>query len=133
MRQPTKVLLVDDDAGFLHATSLMLKDAGFDVVTAQDAQSGLAALLEHRPDVAVIDVIMNRPDEGFVLARAIRAERMLADVKVLVLTAAGERYQMAFEPDEQWLPVDRVLEKPIEAERLIAEIARAAAGPGPKE
>jgi len=118
-----KVLLVDDDVGFLKATSLMLQHLGFDVITAEDGQTGLVAAREHHPDVIIVDVIMTRPDEGFALARAIRADSHLADTRILVLTAAGQQYQMLFEPDEQWLPVDKVLEKPIDGNDLADEIA----------
>jgi len=123
MTAKPKVLLVDDDAGFLRATSLVLEQAGYQVLTAQDGRAGLAAAREHRPDVVVVDVIMRRPDEGFALARAIRSDADLAATKMLVLTAAGEHYQMLFEPDEQWLPVAKVLEKPTTGEELIGEIS----------
>jgi len=123
MTDKQKVLLVDDDAGFLKATSLVLQHAGYDVITAQAAQAGLAAAREHLPDVIIVDVMMARPDEGFALARALRADDDLADARILVLTAAGRQYQMLFEPDEQWLPVDKVLEKPIAGDALADEIA----------
>jgi CheY-like chemotaxis protein len=118
-----KVLLVDDDVAFLKATSLLLEQAGYTVFTAEDGRSGLAAAREHKPDVMVVDVIMTRPDEGFALARAIRADAALADVKMLVLTAVGQHYQMLFEPDEQWLPVAKVLEKPTTGDALVGEIS----------
>ena len=122
MTRKPKVLLVDDDVAFLKANSLLLEAAGFEVVTAEDGRAGLAAAREHKPDVIVTDVIMSRPDEGFALARAIRADDELAGVKLLVLTAAGQRYQMLFEPDDLWLPVDKVLEKPATGDELAAEI-----------
>ena len=122
MTRKPKVLLVDDDVAFLKANSLLLEAAGFEVVTAEDGRVGLAAAREHKPDVIVSDVIMSRPDEGFALARAIRADDELAGVKLLVLTAAGQRYQMLFEPDDLWLPVDKVLEKPATGDELAAEI-----------
>lgn len=123
MCEKAKVLLVDDDAGFVKATSLVLEQAGYDVATAHDGPSGLTAAREHKPDVVVVDVMMNRPDEGFALARAIRADADLADVKMLVLTAVAQRYGMMFEPDEQWLPVAKVLEKPTSADELVSEIS----------
>ena len=123
MTEKHKVLLVDDDVGFLKATSLVLQHAGYDVITAEGVQAGLAAAREHHPDVIIVDVMMARPDEGFILARAIRADGALAGTKVLVLTAAGRQYQMLFEPDEQWLPVAKVLEKPITGDDLADEIA----------
>lgn len=121
------VLLVDDDVGFLTATSLVLEHAGYRVVTAEDGRAGLAAAREHKPDAAVIDVVMKRPDEGFALARAIRADAELAHITLFILTAVGQHYQMLFEPDEQWLPVDKVLEKPITGDQLADEISAALA------
>ena len=123
MTAKPRVLLVDDDVAFLKATSLMLEHEGYQVYVAEDGQSGLAAAKEHKPDVAVVDVIMKRPDEGFVLARAIRGDADLADMKVLILTGAGQHYQMLFEPDDQWLPVAKVLEKPTTAAALAREIS----------
>ncbi|MGB2824016.1 MAG: response regulator [Phycisphaerae bacterium] len=122
------VVLVDDDVAFLTATSLMLRDAGYNVITAEDGRSGLAAVREHKPDVVVIDVIMGRPDEGFALARAIRADADLAGVRMLMLTAVGKQYEMLFEPDDLWLPVEKVLEKPIMADELAREIETLLAG-----
>ena len=123
MPRTPKVLLVDDDVGFLQANSLLLAAAGYEVHTAQDGRAGLAAAREQRPDVVLIDVMMTRPDEGFALARAIRADDRLADTRLLIVTAAGERYQMLFEPDEQWLPVDKVIEKPTSGDELVAEVS----------
>lgn len=124
-----KVLLVDDDAAFLRATALMLEQAGYEVLTAQDGPSGLATARQHKPEVVILDVIMNRPDEGFALARAIRADAALAHAKLVVLTAVGQRYGMLFEPDDQWLPVDKVLEKPTSGDELAGEIAALLAEP----
>ena len=123
MSEQAKVLLVDDDLAFLKATSLVLAQAGYHVLTAPDGRAGLAAARQHKPDVVVIDVIMNRPDEGFALARAIRADADLAETKMLVLTAVGQHSPMLFAPDELWLPVAKVLEKPTTAEALIREIS----------
>jgi len=122
------VVLVDDDVAFLTAMSLVLRDGGYNVITAEDGRSGLAAVREHKPDVAAIDVIMGRPDEGFALARAIRADADLAGVRLLLLTAVGRRYEMLFEPDDLWLPVDKVLEKPITGDELAREIETLLAG-----
>jgi len=123
------VLLVDDDPGFLTANSLLLEHAGFRVITAESGRAGLAAARANKPDVVVLDVMMERPDEGFILARAIRADRRLAGVKVLVVTAAAQRYQMLFEPDELWLPVTKVIEKPTAGDELVKEIANLLAVP----
>lgn len=127
------VLLVDDDPGFLAANSLLLEHAGLRVITAESGRAGLAAARANTPDVIVLDVMMERPDEGFVLARAIRADRRLAGVKMLVVTAAAQRYQMLFEPDELWLPVTKVIEKPMAGDELVKEITNLLAVSQPRQ
>jgi len=121
MSRRSKLLLVDDDEAFLKASSLMLRDAGYDVFTAPDGKAGLAAAREHKPDVVIA------------LVRAIRADADLSDTKMLMLTAAGQQYQMLFEPDDLWLPVDKVLEKPLSGEELVGEIAALLGGPAGQE
>ncbi len=116
------VLLVDDDPGFLTANSLLLEHAGFRVATAESGRAALAAARAQKPDLMVIDVMMGRPDEGFALARAVRADHRLAGVKMLIVTAAAQRYQMLFEPDDLWLPVAKVIEKPTAGDELVKEI-----------
>ena len=128
-----KVLLVDDDAAFLKAIGLVLAQAGYTVFTAEDGKAGLAVAREHKPDAIVIDVVMKRPDEGFALSRAIRADADLSRAKMLILTAVGQHYQMLFEPDEQWLPVAKVLEKPITGDALASEISALLAAPTQSE
>ncbi len=65
---------------------------------------------------------LRRPDEGFALARALRGDPALAAAKLLIVTGAAQRYQMLFEPDDLWLPVDKVLEKPASGDDLVREI-----------
>ncbi len=129
MNDKPLVLLVDDDAGFLAANKLLLEHAGFRVATAEDGRAGLAAARAEKPDVVVIDVMMRRPDEGFALARAIRADRTLAGTKMLVVTAAAQQFQMLFEPDDLWLPVAKVMEKPTAGDELVREVSNLLAVP----
>ena len=63
-----------------------------------------------------------RPDEGFAVARAIASDPGLDGMKVVLLTGVGDHYDMFFEPDDNLLPVDRVLEKPVEADELVRTI-----------
>lgn len=122
MTSGRKILLVDDDAAFADATALILKQAGYDTLTAQSGKEGLAVAREHRPDLMILDVMMGRPDEGFAVARVIASDPDLAGMKVLLLSAVGERYDMFFEPDDNLLPVDKVLEKPVDADELLKTI-----------
>ena len=119
---PKTILLVDDDQVFVAANKLLLQDAGYSVSVAYDGRSGLELARSSKPDLVILDVIMGTPEEGFELCRRLRADESLKDCRLLMLTAVGQTFQMAFEPDGMWLPADRFLEKPIDPEKFVAEV-----------
>ncbi|HSW31857.1 MAG TPA: sigma-54 dependent transcriptional regulator [Longimicrobiales bacterium] len=57
-----KILIIDDDAGLRKSLSLILSDAGYDVVVAEDGEAGLTAAAEQGPDLILCDVRMPRLD-----------------------------------------------------------------------
>lgn len=118
------ILLVDDDREFVAAHKLLLEQAGYKVIVAYDGQSGLQSARAEKPDVVILDVIMGSPEEGFEVCRRMRDDPALEASRLVVLTAVGQAFQMAFEPDSLWLPADRVLEKPIDPDTLLAEVAQ---------
>lgn len=121
---PHRILLVDDDREFVAAQRLLLEQAGYQVSAAHDAGSGLELARAEKPDLVILDIIMGTPEEGFELCRDLRADESLSGSRLLVLSAVGQKFQMAFEPDGMWLPADRFLEKPIDPETLIAEVEK---------
>jgi len=129
MRKQT-ILIVDDDPDYLDANRAVLESAGFDVQTAGTAEEALKLLQSFSPDVAILDVIMDEPDSGFKLARQIRGNRKTRNVRIVLLTALndvnrekGIAYRFSDgDRDESWLPVDRVLNKPVRPSKLAAVV-----------
>jgi DNA-binding NarL/FixJ family response regulator len=83
-----RVVLADDSVLLREGISRLLVEAGFDVVAqAGDGASLLAAIREHQPDVAIVDIRMppTHTDEGLRAAEAIRAEHGTA-IGILVLS-----------------------------------------------
>ncbi len=119
------ILLVDDDRELVAAHKLLLEQAGYKVIVAYDGQSGLQSARAEKPDVVILDIIMGSPEEGFEVCRSMRDDPALKESRLLVLSAVGQKFQMAFEPDSLWLPADRVLEKPIDPDTLLAEVEQA--------
>jgi CheY-like chemotaxis protein len=127
MTQKKPVLIVDDDADFLAATSLALEAAGFEVHTAGNSSEAMEIAARVSPGVAILDVVMEKPDAGFVLARKLKTDNRTKEIRLVILSSINEinkqkglkfRYSNG-DRDEQWLPVDRVLEKPIKPEKLV--------------
>ena len=130
-----RVLLVDDDVDFLEINRMTLERAGFEVLTADTADQGLKTALSTPVDVAVLDVMMDTPTEGFELARKLRAQEQTKHLPLLMLTSINTENEaigsfVRFsdrDRDQTWLPVDRFVDKPIKPEDLIS-LVRTLAG-----
>ncbi len=120
------VLLVDDDEDFLFQHRTQLEQGGYRVVTAQGRKAAEELLERVRPDVAVLDVMMENPDAGFVLCHHIR--RRTPGLPVILVTSinndTGMDFDLTTEEDRQWIKADGMLSKPVRFEQLRGEIER---------
>ena len=120
------ILIVDDEPDLLETTGFRLELEGYEVVTASDGLQGLAAFLEHRPSLVVLDVMM--PGEnGYRVARKIREDeesgKLSPRTPILLLTARDlsgdpERENMFME----FSGADQVIYKPFDLEQLVDRI-----------
>lgn len=122
------VLLVDDDQDLIDIYKTILEHAGFTVLTAANSAQALPIATSNPIDVAVLDVMMDTPTEGFELARAMRQNEKTSRIPLLMLTSVNTHNDeigsfVRFsdrDRDHTWLPVDRFLDKPIKPEDLVA-------------
>ena len=84
--EPRTVLVADDDEDILQLVSFRLERAGYHVITASDGQQAFDAAREHKPDLAVLDVMMPGMN-GYEVTRALRADQATAQIPVILLTA----------------------------------------------
>jgi two-component system alkaline phosphatase synthesis response regulator PhoP len=120
----SKILVIDDDPDFLYAVQMVLEGEAFDVDTATTPEEGLSKVKSAEPDLVILDVLMPTGYEGFEVARAIREEHNLITLPILMLTNVHNVKQVPyrFAPNEDYLPVDIFLDKPIEPELLVDTI-----------
>ena len=116
-----KILIIDDDIDLVEAIRLTLENEGFAVIDAQDGQKGLEKIKKEKPDLVLLDVMMTTQDEGFHIAYQIRNNEETADLPIIMLTAVGQETGFSFdkEKDEDFLPVNEFLEKPVNPDTLI--------------
>jgi CheY-like chemotaxis protein len=120
-----KILIVDDDADFQRAHRIVLESKGFEVAAAYSAQEGFEKVRDEEPDLVILDVMLPDGYEGFEVARQVREELGKRDLPILILTSIHARKQVPyrFAPDEQWVPVDVFLDKPVEPQMLVNKVA----------
>jgi DNA-binding response OmpR family regulator len=109
------VLVVDDEPTLRETVSYNLRKAGFDVVTAADGPSAIAAARTHRPDLIVLDVMLPGMD-GLQVCRVIRAE---SSVPILMLSAKGEEFDRVLGLE---IGADDYLTKPFAMRELLARV-----------
>lgn len=116
-----KVLIIDDDFDLVEAMRVTLEAADYEVIDAQDGNKGLEKLRAERPDLVLLDVMMAQIDEGFHVAYQIRNDESIKDTPIVILTAVGTQTGFHFDPskDEDFLPVDAYLEKPVNPQKLV--------------
>jgi len=120
----TKVLVIDDDVDFRLAVQMVLEAHDFEMEEAATPDEGIGKILSVEPDLVILDVMMPTDYEGFDVAREIREKHKLIDLPILMLTNVHsvKKVPYRFAPDEDYLPVDVFLDKPIEPEQLVATI-----------
>src|ERR1017187_6297759 len=106
------ILIVDDDLDILEQYSLLLK--------AEET------ILTVRPDLAILDLMMDEKDAGFVLCNQLK--RLYPSLPVIIVSNVTPITGLDFRPRNQeehsWVRADAILNKPIVAERLRGEISR---------
>ena len=115
MRRRFRVLVVDDQPDVLSVLQAMLMAAGFDVIVAKDALSGLRTAYREHPDAILLDVMM--PDmDGF---EACRRLREMTDVPIIFVTAKGTIENIV---QGLSLGADDYIVKPFERSELISRL-----------
>jgi CheY-like chemotaxis protein len=125
-----RILIVDDDPDMRLALRLPLESTGYTVAEARSVAEGLEAVKSFRPDLIVLDVMMDSTTAGFQLALEVHSPNPKSayyefrETPILVLTAIHSTTPLRFAPDEDYLPVQALLEKPIEPEALLAMVGK---------
>ena len=113
-----KILLVDDSKTELHHLSELLTRKGFAVRTAENGEEAMRRLVDEKPDLILMDVVMPGQN-GFQLTRAITRDPRWADVPVIMCTSKG------LETDKVWgmrQGARDYVVKPVDADELITKI-----------
>ncbi len=122
------ILIVDDDPDMAEALRMPLEAHGYTVAHAGSGRVGLNMVKELTPDLIILDVMMESATEGFQVSLALRspdsdsAYAAYSHIPILMLTSIHSTTPLRFGPDQDYLPVDAFIDKPIDPDELLAKV-----------
>ncbi|MBA4417458.1 MAG: response regulator [Syntrophus sp. (in: bacteria)] len=124
MSKKARILLVDNDVDFIDLNKAVLENNGFEVVPAFSGQEAMDAVRFEQPDLIVLDLMMEKHDTGFVIAKALKADPVYRNIPILLLTAVGSETGVDFSQDLDgyWMKTDDYANKPLLPEELVKRI-----------
>ena len=121
------LMMIDDDEDFALSTAAVLESEGHEVKIELKPREAMASMVERTPDLMIVDVMF--PEDasaGFTLSRKIRTlSEELKRVPILMLTGMNARFPLGFgtqDMDDDWLPVQAFLEKPVDHDVLVKRV-----------
>ncbi|MBI1396559.1 MAG: response regulator [Betaproteobacteria bacterium] len=121
-----RILIVEDQADLRKLVRMTLEYGDVEIEEAGDGASGLLKARELRPDIVLLDVMMPGELDGYQVCERIKRDESLSGVKVVLLTARGQRTDL--EHGER-VGCDAYLVKPFSPFELIATVDELTAPP----
>lgn len=120
------ILVVDDDMDFLLMQKAQLEALGYRVVTAETKRKAEEAFMRVKPDLAIVDLMMEDIDAGLTLCHMMKKAR--PTLPVIMVTSAmketGFEMDVTTPEERSWIQADAVLDKPVRFEQLTREVDR---------
>ncbi len=125
-----KVLLIDDDSDFRIAVKALLESRGYQVLEAASGHEGLAMILQHKPDVILLDIMMETTVEGYGITHSLKHRDEFAEfrnIPILMVSSINEspdeRFPMS--PEAEMIRPDWYLSKPLDSAAFLSLLERA--------
>lgn len=109
------ILYIDDDQDFLDSVRLVLESNGYKMVEAASAEDGLKVYKETRPDLVIVDLMMEEVDAGTTFVKEVKA--LGKTVPIYMLSTVGDK--LSDNTDYSALGLDGVFQKPIDPNTLL--------------
>lgn len=121
---PPEILLVDDDRGFVAAVSSLLARRAWHVRAAYSKKEALEQLRREKPDLVILDIMLEEISDGFELCKKLRYDPDLSSVAVIVVSSVSEKTGLTFPTVSGGDPTgaDCYLEKPVKFSELLRRV-----------
>jgi len=125
MPEKQKILIIDDDEDFRISIRTLLKSNHYDVIEAESGKQGLKKIKAEKPDLIVLDIMMETIDEGYLLNQIIKFQKEYEDHKTMPILMVSSiqqdplsRFPKAAGEVEMIMP-DYYLTKPVDIPKFM--------------
>jgi CheY-like chemotaxis protein len=124
------ILVIDDDPDMVEALSMPLEANGYQVSHAANGSLGLKMVRDLNPDLIILDVMMETATAGFQVSLALRSADAHSEyaafksIPILMLTSIHSTTPLRFGPDQDYLPVDAFIDKPVDPDKLVVQVGQ---------
>ena len=124
-----KILVVEDDPDMMDQIKIYLESENYDVLPASSQKEAEPLIKPGKFSAAVLDLMMENPDSGFVLSHKIK--KLDAKIPVIIVTSVtretGYYFDKARDP-KTWIKADAIIHKELRFEQLKSELKRLLGG-----
>ncbi len=124
MGKEQRILVVDDDPIYVKSTQVILESHGYRVDIAQDGSEALAIMERERPDLVILDVMMDWVLEGVTISQEMMSRRELQGIPIIMITSIRSSEHLRMFPQDQYLHINSWLDKPCAPDQLVSEVEK---------
>jgi DNA-binding response OmpR family regulator len=124
MDKAAKIMIIDDDSDYRFTMETFLNRNGFETLTAENGQEGLDLIEKERPDLILLDVMMQTTYSGLEICKRLRSNPDLKDIPIIGISGMGKELGVSLDKwgDDEYFNVDEYYEKPVDREKLLERI-----------
>jgi len=121
-----KILIIDDDKVIAKYLKKFLENNGYTTTNAIDGKMGMDMLKKEKPDLILLDVMMENLYSGFEVYRQVKLDFELNSIPIIGISGMGDEIDVKFDParDAEYFSPDEFLEKPVDKELLLKKIEK---------
>ena len=117
-----KILVVDDDPDFLNATRIVLEKEGHKIISAKSGDEGYKRTKEDKPDLIILDVMMDSVLDGVSMSRQVYDDETIHDIPILMVTSIANTDYAELFPTDEYIHIQGFMSKPIDPTKLIKQV-----------
>lgn len=130
----SNILIIDDDPDIVRLLKLAFECRQHTVSFAHNGTDGVKMVEGEKPDLIVLDVMMEKKDEGIHVARTIKSKQDIKHIPILMLTGIKDELGFDFKKDagdESWLPVEAYIDKSEDIDIIVSTAEELIKGKNP--